>query len=289
MMPNAYQVFSKIVLAAITALSLSACGGGQVTNLPEEPPAPPVVPKLHLEFNVDQSRNNQGLAYSSGFYYIGYDLGGGNGYIERYNTQGVLDPDYGRVSIPTRHTAEIAFRSSDGRIYAASGGGTEPTYVYKIASNGKAVEQVYDLKNFGNSALLAFDNDNDLLLLSSTQSGGDLGPVTFRFIDLKTAENKVVSQFTLPSLGVPQGLEYFDGRIYYYTNNKITVLDQSGTVLDEWQLQAAGESEGLTIVQDATGTYLAVGYNAARRIYSIRPIQLGKNAPLQRHYVISEN
>jgi hypothetical protein len=228
------------------------------------------------------------LSYADGFYYVSYDIGGGTGYLERYSKAGMVDASYGRTAVPTAHTAGIAIRFADGRLYAASGGGTEPTYVFKIASDGRSVEHVYDFKKYGNSALMTFDNNRDLLVLSTTQMGGDLGPVTFRFIDLNSPDLKVVTEFTIPSLGVPQGVAFSNGLIYYYTNNKISVLDQFGNVLDDWTLQAAGESEGIAVVSDESGTYLAVGYNSPRRVYAIRPVQLGTQAQFPKHYVIPE-
>jgi hypothetical protein len=222
-----------------------------------------------LEFNVNQAMNNQGLAWWNGYYYVGYDVGGGKGYVERYDAKGVLDRTYGGTAILTRHTAELAYRSADGRVYAASGGGAEPTYVYRLSADGKAVDTTLDFTKFGNSALIAIDNANDLLLLSSTTTGGDVGNPTFRLIDWND-NNRVVSEFTLPYPGVPQGIEIHEGLIYYYTNNKITLIDLLGNIIGSRDVPLSGESEGITLVIDGNKKYLAVGYNQPRRIYTIR-------------------
>lgn len=224
---------------------------------------------LNFEFHVNQNLNNQGLAYFGGYYYVGYDLGGGNGYLEKYSGNGVLDASYGGVPVPTRHTADLAYRMADGRLYAASGGGSEPTYIYRLAVDGKSVDKTLDYTAYGNSALLAIDNTTDLLVLFTIQTGGDYGDPTFRFVDWND-NNRVVQQFTIPSQGVPQGLDVHDGMIYYYTDNKITVLDYAGNILDIWFINAGGESEGIAVVYEYGAPCIVVGYNDGRRLYSIR-------------------
>jgi hypothetical protein len=288
MLVSCHSPLRTILITTIIAPLFAACaGGGGSVDAP--PAVTPVVvklePKLQQAFRVDQAKNNQGLANWNGFYYVGYDIGGGNGYLERYSKDGVLDPNYGKVAVPTRHTAELAYRAADSRIYAASGGGTEPTYVYRLAADGKSVDRTYDFTAYGNAAMIAIDNANDVLVLSTTSGGGDAGAVTFRFIDWNV-NNKVINQFTIPFQGVPQGVEVFDGLVYFYTSNKMTVVDNKGTILDLWDLKAAGESQGMTVVIDGTSPYLAVGYNAPQRVYTIRPIELGASAPTGKHYVL---
>jgi hypothetical protein len=288
MMLNVAALFSLRTAVIISVgSSLAACGGGGVSPLPAAgvSVSVEVLPKLQQIFRVDQAKNNQGLAYWDNYYYVGYDIGGGNGYIERYSNNGVIDPNYGRVPVQTRHTAELAFRAANERLYAVSGGGAEPTYVYQVSQDGKSVEKTYDFSAYGSAGLIAIDNINDLLVLTTTSSQGDGGPVSFRFIDWNS-NNKVVRQFTIPTQGVPQGLEVSGGLIYFYTSNKITILDGQGVIVDSWDLKAAGESEGITLVNDGASTYLAVGFNGPQRVYAIRPIQLGVNAPIGKHFVL---
>jgi hypothetical protein len=291
----------RVALAPLIALALSACGGGASATkdsgdsapsspLPISSPAPaPNQPESHnptqsgidvdilpfakQQFFVNQRLENQGLTYAGGFYYIGYDVGNGNGYVERYTKAGNLDSNFGGVAIPTRHTSELAYRPADGRLYAASGGGKEPAIVYRIAGDGRSVDFTYDFTQFGNSALIAIDRENDLLLLSSTQSNGDAGNPTFRLIDWNN-NNRIVKEFNIPFQGIPQGLETYNGIIYYYTNNKITLLDQTGKILAKWTFNISGESEGLTLVMENGTTYLAVGYNPPQRIYTFLDLPL---------------
>jgi hypothetical protein len=214
--------------------------------------------------------NNQGLTYWNGFYYVGYDVGGGYGRVQRFYENGALDATWGDVNVPSMHTAELGYRVADGRIYAASGGGTQPTYVFRFGADGKSVDQTLDYTAYGNSALLAIDNNNDLLLLHTTGAGGDAGPIDFRLIDWND-NNRVIAQFQIPNQGVPQGLDIYESVIYYYTNNKITLLDYAGNILDTWVLSMVGESEGLTVVHHYAEPCIAVGYNGTPRVYTIRP------------------
>lgn len=217
-------------------------------------------------FYVNQNYNNQGLAFYNGYFYIGYDLGSGNGMIERYAQNGVIDTSYGGVSIPINHTADLAIRVKDKFLYSASGGGAEPTYIRKIAKDGKSVLESIDLTNYGNSALCAIDNHNDILILHSTLSGGDSGLPTFTFFEFGNWNNPV-KQFTLPkTLGVPQGMDVYDNTIYFYTNDKISLVSYSGEVLSEVRINASGESEGIAISGSYGNTYIAVGYNNPRRV-----------------------
>ncbi|WP_368869021.1 hypothetical protein [Proteus mirabilis] len=217
-------------------------------------------------FHVNQNYNNQGLAFWNGYYYIGYDLGNGKGMVERYAQNGVIDTSYGGVSIPINHTADLAYRVKDGFIYSASGGGAEPTYIRKIAKDGKSVVESIDLTNYGNSALCAIDNHNDILILHSTLSGGDSGLPTFTFFEFGNWDHPI-KQFTLPkTLGVPQGMDVYDNSVYFYTNNKITQLSYSGEIIGVVTIQAQGESEGIAITGAYGDAFISVGYNNPRRV-----------------------
>lgn len=222
------------------------------------------------EFFVNQNMNNQGLAYFDGFYYVGYDTGGGNGIVERYGAGGHLDSSYGGVNIPINHAAELAFRLADQRVYVASGGGSEPTYVRKLAADGKSVAQSIDFTAYGNSALCAIDNVNDILILHSTLTGGDGGLPTFTFFSFSDLTTPL-KQFTMPAtLGVPQGMDVFENTIYFYTNNKVTMVTYDGELRGSFTIGTPGESEGLTIVADYANAYIAVGYNTPRRVMTVR-------------------
>jgi hypothetical protein len=254
---NATTTDRHVVLVAYEAGASADLGTHALLNADS-------APKLH--FPIKPNLNNQGLAFHDGYIYVGYDITNGSGMIERYGPDGALDQNYGRVALPTRHTAELAYRTADNRLYAISGGGNEPTYVYRITQDGKAVDNVYDFSAYGNSGLLAFDNTNDLLLLMTSTSGGDKGEPTFRLIDLNN-NNAVVLQFSIANQGIPQGLEIVDGIIYLYTNEKITMLDLSGNILGKKELDLPGESQGMTLVTQGGKKTIAIGYNQPGRIY----------------------
>lgn len=246
--------------------TISPINGVQGININD----PSATAAAYHEFFVNQGMNNQGLAYYNGFYYVSYDVGGGNGMVERYAAGGTLDSTYGGVSIPINHAADIAYRVADGLIYVASGGGAEPTYVRKLAANGKSVTASIDFTAYGNSALCAIDNVNDMLILHSTLTGGDGGLPTFTFFsfaDLSTP----LTQFTLPAtLGVPQGMDVFENTIYFYTNNKVTMISYDGEVRGNFSIGVPGESEGIAITADYGNAFIAVGYNTPRRVMTLR-------------------
>lgn len=227
------------------------------------------IPLAFNEFFVNQSYSNQGLAYYNGYYYVGYDIGGGNGIVERYSNAGIIDSSYGGVSIGINHAADMGYRIADGLLYVCSGGGAETTYVRQLASDGKSVTKTYDFSGYGNSALMAIDNGNDYLILHTTLTGGDTGLPTFTFFDFADLTTPL-KQFTLPAtIGTPQGMDVFEGVIYFYTNNLVTLLSYDGENLGSFVVSQTGESEGIAIVADYGQAYIAVGYNAPRRITTI--------------------
>jgi hypothetical protein len=220
-------------------------------------------------FHLPSGMNNQGMTYWNGAYYVGFDVTGGNGQINRYYDNGDQDLGYGNVWVPTAHTAELAYRKADNRVYAASGGATSPTFVYRLSGTGNAVDMTLDFSAYGNSGLIAFDNDNDLLLLHTGPD--DASAKTFRLIDLNDS-NRVISQFTIPSQGTPQGLETFDSVIYYCCNGKVVLLDYAGNILDTWSFGGmVGECEGIALVQNYGEPCLAISFNSPPRVYTVRP------------------
>lgn len=219
-----------------------------------------------LMFYVDDSRNQQGLTYSLDHFYVGFDVGSNQGDIVKYTKSGVKVDSTGSIGIG--HAAGLGFRESNGKIYVANGGGSNPTHVYEVDFNSKRVTRDINLEKYGTSALLAIDNDNDRLILH-TSMGGDNGEIIFNILDFNG--NSLAPQFKIANQGVPQGLEYYNGIMYYYTNDKITCINiESHEILGHFSVKKAGESEGITLVKDGATPYLAVGYNGSNRIYSIR-------------------
>jgi hypothetical protein len=220
---------------------------------------------LDLVCYVPDASNMQGLTYYDGHFYIGFDITGGNGKIVKITNGGKLVKDSG--SLPIGHSAELAYRKTNNHIYIANGGGTNPTHIYEVDMNAATPTVISDL-NFsylGNSALLAIDNDNDLLIIHTAPD--DTTNPTFSICKF---DGTITKRFTIPNQGVPQGLEHYQGYLYFYTTNKITVLDLNGSIITTMLLPKSGESEGLTIAGDFESPYIAVGYNNSNRIYGLR-------------------
>lgn len=153
-------------------------------------------------------------------------------------------------------------------IYVANGGGSNPTHIYEVDFDKKKVTKDINLEKYGSSALLAINNDKDELILH-TSPDGDHGKIIFSIIDFNN--NSLKQQFEIHNQGVPQGLEYYDGILYYYTNNNITCIDlDTKNIIKNFEIKETGESEGITLAYDNNIPYLAIGYNKNNRIYALK-------------------
>ncbi|EAF4787819.1 hypothetical protein O8P98_002882 [Listeria innocua] len=65
--------------------------------------------------------------------------------------------------------------------------------------------------------------------------------------------------------GPPQGIAYYDGVIYFYTNNLITKINENGKVLGQEYLSLKGESEGIEVNKE--NGKIIIGYNGNNRVY----------------------
>lgn len=221
---------------------------------------------FELVFNVPDTGNIQGLAYRRGRFYVGFDVGNGQGVIREYDRSGRKLKESAPLDVG--HAAEVSVRDADGRLYVATGGGTNPTKVNVVdfARPEPKIVRTIDLGSLGNSGLVAVDNRRDGLLVHAGPN--DQGPFVFAFTDLR---GRVRSKFTLPYVGVPQGLEMAGDKVLYYTDNTITVLSRRGTVLRSIAIPLTGESEGLAVAPAGHGTRVFVGYNKPNRIYVMKP------------------
>jgi len=221
----------------------------------------------NLLFNIPETTLNfQGLTYYGGYFYAGYDIDSvGIGRIIKYDVKGNTIKTSPNLAIG--HCAELGYRVSNGHIYIANGGGGNPTRIYEVDMETVTPYVVSDLnlESLGNSALLAIDNVNDKLIVHTAIN--DTGNPTFTICSFAGV---IDNQFTIANQGVPQGLEYYDGYLYYYTNNKITILTEGGTIVNTITINGiSGESEGITLIEDATNPFLVIGYNTANRLYII--------------------
>jgi HKD family nuclease len=220
---------------------------------------------LDLIFEVSDTGNMQGLTYYDGYFYIGFDQGSGNGKILKYTKGGKLEKDSGSLALG--HCAELAYRKANHNIYVANGGGTSPAHIYEIDMTAAtpSILDDFDFAEYGNAALVAIDNDNDRMILHT--AADDFSNPTFRILQFN---GTLISQFSIPFQGTPQGLDYYQGYLYYYTGNKITAIDLTGNIQTSLEISKSGESQGLTIAGDYESPFIAVGYNTPNRLYALR-------------------
>jgi DNA-binding beta-propeller fold protein YncE len=217
-------------------------------------------------FQIKNTENMQGLAYAKGYFYVGFDLGNGEGRIQEYSPSGRLVKDSG--PLPISHAASITWNRQNGLLYVTNGGGNNPTKIYLVDFRPKRprVVATIDLSRLGNSGLAAIDNARHMMWVHTAKD--DHSDITFSYCSLT---GKVVRQFKLKNQGVPQGLDVYNHELYYYTDNRITVLNESGKILRTIPLHESGESEGLAVVT-TKAPYLVIGYNHPNRFYAVKGI-----------------
>jgi len=224
--------------------------------------------QMDLLFHVSDTANMQGVCFDSNFFYVGFDTGTGNGKINQYDLNGKYLASTGDLVIG--HSDSIAFRESNQMLYVGAGG-YNPFLVREIDFSNKTITREINLASLGSSGLFTIDNDRDLFIVHT--SGGDTAPHQFRVFDFDVNQ---LQYFQIPNIGVPQNIAYFQDKIYFYTNNKLTVLDLQGNILAQETFTKANESEGLCIAFDNQTPYLVLGYNAPNRFYALRNYENSK-------------
>jgi fucose 4-O-acetylase-like acetyltransferase len=171
--------------------------------------------KFELAFNIPQKDNFQSIVYKDDIFYAGFDVGQGEGIIREYDTKGNFIKETGKLAIG--HSAGLAFRKSNGHIYACNGG-MYPSFIYEIdmKSETPTIINTLNYNSLGNSALLAIDNDRDLLIVH-TATNDSTNP-TFSICKF---DGTILHQFTIPNKGVPQGLDYYQNQIYYIQTTRL--------------------------------------------------------------------
>lgn len=204
-------------------------------------------------FKVNQKMNQQGLAFDNKNYYIGYDIDNNQGIIIKYDKKGT---EIKRTTkLPIGHTADLAIYNKE--IYIANGGGKNPTKVYRLNFDKYKGIKTYDFTKYGHSALLSIDQTNDDFILHTVKN--DKGTHKF-FIISKNC--KIKHQFTVKNIGVPQGLDYANGNIYFYTNRLISIIILNGEIKKQIEVLAQGESQGISV----SGNHLTIGFNNPNRV-----------------------
>lgn len=218
---------------------------------------------------TDNVINMQTLTYHDGYVYVGYSNSDGvTGLIRKYDVGGKQIKDSG--SLNTGHTAGLAYRNSNSHVYVANGGDVQPA-IYEINMEATTPSILSTLNlNLGQNAIISIDNVNDHLILHTAPtitSGSVYGSHTFYTLAF---DGTVISQFTIPNQGVPQGITYYQNQIYLYVNNYIIVLDMTGKILQTIPISKTGESQGVCIAADYAEPYIIIGFNTPNRLYALR-------------------
>ncbi|MCO7127184.1 GW domain-containing glycosaminoglycan-binding protein [Sporolactobacillus shoreicorticis] len=202
----------------------------------------------------------QGLAYDSkrDYYYVGYDLGNGLGKIVAYNRNGGIVKESGLMKLG--HACALSYNPADDKLYEVSSAGDRPVLnIIDPDSNGLSILKSTEIRgDIPYVAMMAVKDANTLILL--TESFGDDSFFTY---NLKTGE--LSKRHSMQKMGVVQGLQYEDGKLYFLANNYLTVLDDSWTITDRFRFSipdgAPQESEGLTMGTDENGNKkLVIGF-----------------------------
>jgi peptidoglycan hydrolase-like protein with peptidoglycan-binding domain len=235
---------------------------------PKSPPStstakPAPGPTIASLWSIPDGECMQGVTVHDGDIFTGFDLRNGNGEIKEYSPSGQLQKKSG--PLPIGHSASLSYDDEDGYIYAANGGGQTPTKVYVVDMDSQTptVVKTLDFSQLGDSGLAAVDNSSNTLWIHTAPN--DRGPITFTKC---TMDGSVLAHFTLPNQGVPQGLDIYQGNLYYYTDNKISVIDPSGKLLKSITVSEKGESEGLAVV-GGNKPYIIFGYSGPNRYYTL--------------------
>ena len=114
------------------------------------------------------------------------------------------------------HSAELYYSVERESLFACSGGDGRKPYVYEIdPSNGaKKAEWYFDDLGEKSGGLITFDDQGRLILFTSSEDGAK---IAFNVISLGENGNFTVLSscyFSETDLGVPQGLEFYDGCVY---------------------------------------------------------------------------
>lgn len=201
---------------------------------------------------VGNQKRPQGLAYdsSNGKFIVAYDIGGANGQVFRYDRDGSVDNSYGQVTLLLKHASSAAWRKSDGSIYVSSGGSEFDAEVYILSSDGKSIQEIWDLTQYGMGAIISIDNEHDLLILATGKAGSP--NEFFSIIDINSKQ--LISSFEYPAAsfnGNPQGMVAHSGFIHFLSDYGIYVFKYTGELVDFWSVEYGEEAQGMALINDS--------------------------------------
>ncbi len=167
------------------------------------------------------------------------------------------------------HSAELLWFRPHDTLLACSGGNNRKPFVWELnKENGTTLNQ-WDFEGMGENggALIAWIKDEDIYLFTSSQDGGR---IAFTHVTLKENGQFIdhdTWHYSETNLGVPQGLDYRDGFLYYLADAGKTVNDnphsiykikleedqmKTVSILEEYRVDIPVETEGLSIAPDGS-------------------------------------
>lgn len=241
------------VLSYADSISDAISNTGQTTQSKVHRVSTPTKPTISRIFQVVyHNMGMQSVAYNHHFFFVGYATSTNRTVIQKYDMKGHLVAETG--ILPILHCASISVAPATGHLIVTNGGGTDPTRVYVVDFNSQKILSSINLSSLGNAGVSAVDKSTGNLWVETAPN--DHGEQTFSYVNLS---GRVLKQFTLPNQGVPQGIDVKHGLIYFYTDNKITVISQAGNVLRhiDIQLPHETESEGMAMLPSGQ---IVIGY-----------------------------
>jgi hypothetical protein len=240
-------------------------------------PASAVTPSTYTTtklFGIDYAGNQQGLAYADGHHYVGFDEKDSVARaIIQYGATGTLEKKSPALAIG--HAAEIGYRTADGNLYVATGGSGNPTKiaVVDMRPTTPTITKTYSFSALNGDGMVAIDNADDRMVVFGGESA------TTHQIALAGFDGTIASQFGVPDLGTPNGLEVLGDQILYLTThdktrNVVTAFSPTGTLQYCEPLTVVGEGEGLAA--DPRTRTLYLGLRSPRSVNKVSPAWSGQ-------------
>lgn len=230
------------------------------------------VSKDHLPYRVRDlfpvgDGNQQGLAVHDNEFFVATDVGNDSSRIDVYSGSGAR---LRSAVLPIGHGAELSFSTTANRLFAANGGPTSPTKVWRIdpalADPATAIEATFDLSSLGPNGMVAVDDASGrLLVFAGTAPGYTVSDVGL--------DGTIRATAGITIDGVPQGMEVRGQDLWVYTSlrghNHLARYDLGGgTATSGFDLMNPGEGQGLAIAGDAT----YVGAHGPNRLGVLEPV-----------------
>jgi len=197
------------------------------------------------ETQFTASHGGQGLANDGTYFYFGSNSGESGTIYKIRMLDGVEEDSF--TGPP--HPAGGDWRDDHNTLIFSSGGNFTPE-VWEInpSTGSKIREWDFSGEGYNRGALVAYKSENRIFLFTSDTSGN------FKIKEYEINDDEtwigIGIEYSHSSLGVPQGLDYVNGHLYFLYDNGLSKLqlndDGSITILETLSDLPGTEREGLT-------------------------------------------